>query len=143
VKLTLKRRPSRAEATVGDLYIGEQHVCYTLEDVVREIPGISVEKWKIKGKTAIPAGTYRVTLETSPKYGPDCLTVCDVPGYQYIRMHAGNTSADTEGCILLGLQATETTLIGGSSRPAVAMVRTLVAGAIKRGETVTIEVQNA
>ena len=143
MQLVLKRRVSQGDATVGDLYINGQHACYTLEDLVREIPGVPVDQWKVKGATAIPAGIYRVALEASPKYGPDTLTVQNVPGYQYIRMHAGNTSVDTEGCILLGLQATDSALVGGSSRPAVALVRSQVIAARKLGESVTIEIKNA
>jgi len=143
MQLTLKRRPSTDEATVGDLYIDDRHVCYTLEDVVREIPGAPVKDWKVKGKTAIPAGTYPVVLELSPKYGPDCLTIQNVPGFSYIRMHSGNTAEHTEGCLLLGMQATETTLVGGTSRPAVALVKRQVKAAIDAGEAVSIEVLNA
>ena len=143
MQLTLKRRPSQFDATVGDLYIDTKHICYTLEDLVRERPGVPVAQWKVKGKTAIPAGVYPVTLEYSPKYGEDTLTIQNVPGYQYIRMHAGNTAADTEGCILLGTQASDHTLVGGSSRPAVALVHSLVAPVIQAGMQVSIEIKNA
>ena len=91
---------------------------------------------------AIPAGTYSVTLEMSGRFGPDTLTINDVPGFKYIRMHSGNTAKDTEGCPLLGMQATEFSLIGGTSRPAVALVKSEVKKAIERGESVTIQVNN-
>jgi hypothetical protein len=59
---------------------------------------------KIKGQTRIPAGRYRLTLEDSPKftpkYGHKMLTVCDVPNFEGIRVHKGNTPADTMGCIM-------------------------------------------
>ena len=84
-----------------------------------------------------------MSLEDSPRFGTDTLTLHDVPGFQYIRMHAGNTSADTEGCILLGLRATECTLVGGTSRPAVALVRDEVRSAIDRGEAVHITISNS
>lgn len=143
MKLTLQRRPSIGGATIGKLYIDGVYACATLEDEVREIEGVPVSAWKIKGATAIPSGEYRVTLEDSNRFGPDTLTIHDVPGFQYIRMHAGNTSADTEGCPLLGMQSTETTLIGGTSRPAVALVKSEVQRAIRAGETVTIDINNA
>ncbi len=143
MKLTLQRRPSLGGATIGKLYIDGVCACYSLEDEVREIEGVPVSEWKIKGATAIPSGQYRVTLEPSARFGPDTLTIHDVPGFQYIRMHAGNTSADTEGCPLLGMQATETTLIGGTSRPAVALVKSAVRRAISKGEAVTIDVNNS
>ena len=101
MKLTLQRNPSVAGATVGSLYVDGAWVAHTLEDEVREIEGQPVSAWKIHGKTAIPSGEYIVSLEDSPRFGTDTLTLHDVPGFQYIRMHAGNTSADTEGCILV------------------------------------------
>ena len=143
MKLTLQRNPSVAGATVGSLYVDGAWVAHTLEDEVREIEGQPVSAWKIHGKTAIPSGEYVVTMEDSPRFGPDTLTLNDVPGFQYIRIHAGNTSADTEGCILLGLRATECTLVGGTSRPAVALVKDDVARAIGRGEVVTISIANS
>ena len=140
--ITLQRRPSHGEATIGKLSIDGTFACYTLEDQVREVPGQPVEAWKIHGKTAIPAGDYRITLENSNRFGPDTLTVNNVPGFSGVRMHAGNTSEDTEGCPLLGMQATDTSLIGGTSRPAVALVKGEVQRAISRGELVTMQVRN-
>ena len=142
MKLTLQRRASKGGATIGKLFIDGVYACCTLEDEIRQVKGQPVESWKVHGKTAIPAGDYLVTLEDSGRFGPDTLTINNVPGFKYIRMHAGNTSADTEGCPLLGMQATETTLIGGTSRPAVALVKGEVMRAITRGEKVTIEVRN-
>jgi len=142
MKLTLQRRPSVGGATIGKLYIDGVFACFTLEDEIREIAGVSVVDWKIKGHTAIPAGLYRITLEHSGRFGPDTLTINDVPGFKYIRMHAGNTAADTEGCPLLGMQATEVSLIAGTSRPAVALVKGEVIRAMREGEAVTIDIYN-
>lgn len=143
MKLTLQRRPSVGGATIGKLYIDGVYACCTLEDEVREIEGVPVAAWKIKGATAIPSGEYRVTLEHSNRFGPDTLTINNVPGFEAIRMHAGNTSADTEGCPLLGMQATEVSLIAGTSRPAVALVKGEVQRALSKGEVVTIDINNA
>jgi hypothetical protein len=111
MKLTVIREPSQGGATIGKMFIDGVFACFTLEDEVREVEGQPVSEWKIKGATAIPAGSYRVTLEHSARFGPDTPTINDVPGFQYIRMHAGNTAADTEGCLLLGLFASKTTLL--------------------------------
>ena len=142
MKISLHRRPSVGGATIGKLHIDDVFACYTLEDEIREAEGVSVADWKIKGHTAIPAGKYTVTLEYSNRFGPDTLTINDVPGFKYIRMHAGNTTADTEGCPLLGMQSTEVSLIAGTSRPAVAFVKGDVAQAMRRGEGVTIDIYN-
>lgn len=142
MKLSIQRRPSVGGATIGKLRINGEFACHTLEDEIREIAGVPVGNWKIKGQTAIPAGQYKVTLEDSLRFGPATLTIHDVPGFTHIRMHAGNTSTDTEGCPLLGMQATEMSLVAGTSRPAVNLVKAEVAKALQRGESVTIDITN-
>jgi len=102
MELRLERQPSYKAATFGSLLIDGEWFCHTLEDMIREVPGESVASWKVKGHTAIPAGRYRVTLEHSPRFGPDTITVNDVPGFAAIRMHGGNDVDDTEGCPLVG-----------------------------------------
>lgn len=106
--------------TIGQLYIEDQFICFTLEDVVREIKGQPVERWKIKGETAIPYGVYKLKFENSPKFGPDTITLKNVPGFDYIRIHSGNTPNDTEGCIIVGYKLTDKTnfIVPGSTRPA-------------------------
>ena len=143
MKLTIHRRESFGGATIGKLHIDGVFACATLEDQVREIEGVPVSDWKIKGKTAIPQGSYRVTLEYSPRFGTDTPTIHNVPGFTSIRMHAGNVSGDTEGCILLGMQATEISLVGGTSRPAVNLVKQELLQAIERGDSITIDISNA
>jgi len=96
LRLDLRRQKSGLTCTIGDLYIEGIWFCYTLEDVVRAK--------KVDGETAIPAGTYKVTFEDSPKFGPETLTVNDVPGFTSIRIHSGNTDADTKGCPLVGFK---------------------------------------
>lgn len=142
--LTLQRDTGPGHPrTFGRLLAEDEHrLCYTLEDEVREIHGVPVSEWKIKGATAIPAGRYKVTLEHSPRFGPDTLTVHDVPGFTHIRMHAGNTEADTDGCPLLGMEVDPRGIVGGTSRQAVKLVQYVVADAIKRGETVWLNVLN-
>lgn len=143
MKLTLQRERADAVRTFGKLLAPDGRLlCYTLEDAVRERPGQPVAAWKVHGKTAIPAGVYRISLENSPRFGPDTLTVHNVPGFTGVRMHAGNTEADTEGCPLLGMQLAPNGIAGGTSRPAVALVRELVRQATAEGATVTMEVIN-
>lgn len=72
--------------------------CFTLEDPVRA-PGV-----KIAGATAIPVGRYRVRLTRSARFQRVLPLLDDVPGFTGIRLHAGNTAADTAGCILVGLR---------------------------------------
>ena len=142
MNLSLQRTHQLGAATFGELRLADQRICYTLEDEVREIEGEPVASWKIKGATAIPSGRYRITLEHSPRFGPDTLTVNNVPGFTGVRMHAGNTADDTEGCPLLGLAIDARGIVGGTSRPAVDRVRDLVRGAIGRGVEVWMDVCN-
>lgn len=143
MKLTLQRTHAVGPRTFGHMYADGQFMCYTLEDAVREVPGQPVAVWKIKGHTAIPSGRYRITLEHSPRFGPDTLTVHDVPGFTGVRMHAGNTEADTEGCPLLGLAIDVRGIVGGTSRTAVALVREAVRQAASKGDAVWMDVVNA
>ena len=143
MQLTLQRYEANASRTFGRLLAQDGHrLCYVLEDAVREIDGQPVSAWKIHGKTAIPAGEYQVTLENSPRFGPDTLTVLDVPGFVGVRMHAGNSEADTEGCPLLGMEVCPTGIMGGTSRPAVALIKQLVQQARSAGEVVLMRVVN-
>lgn len=143
MKLTLQRYEAHERRTFGRMLAEDGHrLCYVLEDPIREIEGQPVSAWKIKGQTAIPQGEYRVTLENSPRFGPETLTLHEVPGFEFIRMHAGNTELDTEGCPLLGMAITPFGIQGGTSRPAVALVREVVRQAISEGSTVWLRVVN-
>ena len=103
----LVREEFTTESTVGKLYFRLSDrdpwtwLCWTLEDVVREVPGEPVEAWKIPGETAIPRGTYAVRVTRSSRFKADLPILLNVPGFEGIRIHGGNTAADTEGCILV------------------------------------------
>lgn len=142
MKLTLNRRPSLGGATIGELLADGKFLCYTLEDEIREVPGVPVGHWKIKDATAIPAGRYRVTLEDSPRFGKGTMTINAVPGFSAIRIHGGNTHEHTEGCPLLGLKVTTTTIVGGTSGPAVKLAKDAVRAALASGQQVWIDINN-
>ena len=91
------------DVTIGDLRIGGHHVCWVLEDPVREVAGEPVETWKIPGQTAIPYGRYEIKRTWSNRFGHTMPQLMDVPGFSGIRIHPGNTTSDTEGCLLPGL----------------------------------------
>lgn len=105
MKLTLKRIALRPTYTIGKLYIDDAYFCDTLEDTVRDTNKSGKfdngEK-KIKGKTAIPYGTYEIKWTYSPRFKKYTPQLMNVPSFEGIRVHAGNTSADTEGCLILG-----------------------------------------
>ena len=101
MELTLKRIAKRKEYTIGRLKIDGQPFCDTLEPTWRDI-GWGRPDRKVKGRTAIPEGRYPVVITKSPKFGAWLPLLVGVPGFKGIRIHAGNTVADTEGCILVG-----------------------------------------
>jgi len=94
MNLRVIREPSTVAATMGILLIDGVFTCWTLEDVVRPV--------KIPGETAIPAGRYDVRLSLSQRFQKVLPEVLAVPGFTGVRIHAGNTQADTHGCLLVG-----------------------------------------
>jgi hypothetical protein len=95
IKLTLKRIVFYDDCTIGELYLNGEFECLTLEDTVRRGP-------KVYGKTAIPIGEYRVILDYSNRFKVILPHLLNVPQFEGIRIHPGNTAQDTEGCILVG-----------------------------------------
>jgi hypothetical protein len=81
-------------------------------------------------------------MEHSPRFGPNTLTIHNVPGYVGVRIHGGNKHEDSEGCPLLGLKVTSTTIVGGTSAPAVKIVKDLVRAALASGQQVWIDINN-
>lgn len=103
MNLRLIREPSKDGATLGSLYIDDERRFETLEDEIREVPDQPVSAWKVKGRTAIPAGRYRVVLRHSPRFGRVLPWIQDVPGFEWVLIHAGNRASDSAGCVLVGL----------------------------------------
>lgn len=116
-KAELHRIAYKDNYTIGRLYVDGKYVCDTLEDPDRDLtqddPLEEIKAVKVKGKTAIPTGTYRVLLGVvSPRFGQKAFykEVCkgcvprlqNVPGFDGILIHVGNTAEDTDGCILVG-----------------------------------------
>lgn len=106
IKLRIKRIAKQPNYTIGKLYIDDKYYCDTLEDTDRGLKQTdSLEQIKAKkvyGKTAIPTGEYYVNLTYSPKFKRILPVIYDVKGYEGIRIHSGNTPADTLGCVLVG-----------------------------------------
>ena len=115
MELILERIAKRKTYTIGRLYIRQQvmdeylpgtedqYFCDTLEPTWRDYENGA---YKVKGRSAIPEGRYAVVISFSPKFKQWLPVLCGGPEFsrkwQGIRIHAGNTSEDTEGCILVG-----------------------------------------
>ena len=149
MELEVFRFSSQKDSTNGllfDITGGKRRfLCYTLEDEHRDE--------KVFGETRVPAGTYRITLRTTggfhgrylKKYGEmhkGMLWVRDVPNFEYILIHTGNTDEHTAGCLLVGdsQQANFGDSDGfvGSSTQAYKRIYPMVAEVLEGGGDVTI-----
>ncbi len=92
--ITVKRLYKTDTSVIGELLIDGVFECFTLEDVERKV--------KIKGETAIPKGTYKVIINESNRFKRLLPLLIDVPNFEGVRIHSGNSNHDTEGCILVG-----------------------------------------
>jgi len=133
MKLLIKRLNKLTE---GLLYIDGRFFSGTLEDCWRNL---SV-KPKVPGETCIPAGTYRVVIDHSARFNKMMPHVLNVPHFEGIRIHAGNTRRDTEGCILLGRHIDEGVL--SESRKTIERFMTVLQDAINKGDVVWLTISD-
>ena len=153
MKLTVERRWKMATYTIGRLYVDGEYFCNTLEDTDRGLKQDHHKEYirirKVYGETAIPTGTYGVTLNvTSPKYAAvswywqlcrgKMPRLLNVPGFDGILIHPGNTALDTLGCILVG----KNTKVGQltESKATFKAIYKILKAAADRGEEITIEI---
>ena len=154
IELEVLRVSSQKDSTNGILFDisggKREFLCYTLEDEHRDK--------KVMKETRIPAGTYRITLRTSggfhsrytKKYGnmhKGMLWVRDVPGFEYILIHTGNTDEHTAGCLLVGDTQTQNITKSkdgfvGASNDAYKRIYPAIAKALEDGKTVSITYKN-
>ena len=92
--IAIKRLYKSGNSTIGEMTVDGKWECYTLEDKERDI--------KIKSETAIPKGTYKVIINKSNRFKKLLPLLLNVPNFEGVRIHPGNTNHDTEGCILVG-----------------------------------------
>lgn len=134
MKLRVERLWPKPTYTVGRLYVDGKLFSNTLEDTVRDL---NREK-KIPGKTAIPAGEYKVEFNWSPKFGRNLPRLLNVPAFDGILIHPGNTADDSAGCILVGKNTATGRLT--ESRYTSDRLNVLIEDAQRKGETITIEI---
>ena len=149
MKLQVLRFNSKSDSTNGllfDITNEIEFLCYTLEDERREK--------KVMAETRIPAGVYSILLRKegghhnkyTKKYGSmhkGMLWLQDVPNFQWILIHTGNTDEHTAGCLILGDSQENNTLVKngfiGKSTQAYKRVYPPIAAALESGEEVIIE----
>jgi len=150
MKLKVLRFSSQVDSTSGLLFektsLGDKFLCYTLEDERRAL--------KVRGETRVPAGTYKIELRTEggfhsryerkyPGVHIGMLHIVDVPNFEYILIHTGNTDEHTAGCLIVGDSQENNIIISdgfvGKSVNAYKRIYPSIAKAIQQGEEVTIE----
>ena len=105
MELLLKRVALQDTYTIGKLYVNGKYFCDTLEDKVRDLNKdgkFDNGEVKVYGETAIPYGTYEIKITYSEHFKRNLPILLNVPSYEGVRIHKGNTAKDTLGCILLG-----------------------------------------
>ena len=127
LEIEIRREIYTPKSTIGRLFVNGEFECFTLEDRARP------QAIKIPGATCIPAGTYWLAINFSNRFQRLMPELLQVPGFAGIRIHAGNTDADTEGCILVGLRRGQD-FIGGSRAAFRGLFRKLQAARAVGGE---------
>jgi hypothetical protein len=135
MKLISRRKEYGDNYTISELSVNGVYECFLLEDTVRP-KGV-----KIFGNTAVPAGTYNVVINFSNHFQKLLPELLNVPMFEGIRIHPGNTDVDTEGCLLVGTTWGGGDFIGNSVVAFNHLFPQLQA-AIAAGESVTIEIQD-
>lgn len=147
LRLQLLRTAHRGDATIGQLFNRDTNTmyCHTLEDATRTT--------KVESETCIPEGVYQITLRTEggmhakyQKRYPDThkgmLWLREIPNFKYVHIHIGNTIADTDGCVLVGMQSTltENGATLGRSADAYEQLYALIAGSLLSGAVAALQV---
>lgn len=105
MEILVKREYKKKDYTIGKMYINGEYFCDTLEDTDRGLTReMSAEMKEVKeyGNTAIPTGRYPIAYTYSARFKKHLPLLLQVPAFEGVRIHAGNTHADTSGCLLLG-----------------------------------------
>ncbi|MDR2427274.1 MAG: DUF5675 family protein [Endomicrobium sp.] len=133
MKILIKRFAFKENYTIGKLYADNEYICDTLEDTVRLDGGP-----KIYGVTAIPDGKYLSNLTWSARFKSYLPIIENVPNFEGIRIHVGNTSLDTEGCILVGKNEAAGKVL--ESKQTLEKIVALYKEAINRNEIIVVNI---
>ncbi len=143
MEIRVKRIARKDGYTIGKMYVDNAYFCDTLEDADRgladtmEIDEILANK--LKGITAIPTGKYEVILTFSPRFKRVLPLLLNVKGFEGIRIHPGNSTEDTEGCLLVGENKEKGKVI--NSRATFEKLMSVLLGCEKKKEKITITIE--
>ena len=153
MKILVKRVAKKEKYTIGKMYVDDVYICDTIEDKDRDLtqntPLNDIKKKKVYGQTAIPSGTYNVTLDVvSTKFvqkpyfkelcGGKLPRLMNVPGFDGVLIHTGNDEDDSYGCIIVGYNKVKGKVI--ESRKAFEKLYPILKQASNKKEKITIQI---
>ena len=142
MEITVKRKFKSNNYTIGSLYIDGKYFCDTLEDIDRGLTDSMSDSYiatiKVINQTAIPIGTYKVTITYSNRFKKLLPLINNVKGFSGIRIHSGNTKEDTSGCILVGFNTEVGKVI--NSKVTYNKLFNLLQDKLNKGEQVEIKI---
>ena len=136
MKIEVNRIFKASNYTIGELSVNNNYVCDTLEDKVR------VDGEKVYAETAIPTGTYTLVLSYSNRFKKVIPEILNVPNFSGIRIHCGNSSKDTEGCLLVGKWDGKTENWISDSKNSYNKLYPLLEEAFNKKENITITIKD-
>jgi hypothetical protein len=139
MEIKVVRSVFNPKSTLGKLYLDGKFFAYTCEDTDRKLKGNCSKK--IKNETAIDAGRYEVVLTFSNRFQKYLPLLLGVPCFEAIRIHGGNTAANSEGCILIGAESDMQNRIWNCASKVTGLVAAIKA--VERKEKTFITVENA
>ena len=141
-ELLLKRKYFAKDYTIGHLYYDGKKVCDTLEPPPRGLKAGStafqVNQAKKKGPCCIPYGEYQIVVTKSPKFKCWLPLIRNVPGLEGVRIHAGNSTQDTQGCILPGYNREVGKVV--DSKKALSDIMRILTDVFEKGENVILRI---
>ena len=136
MKIEVNKIFKASNYTIGELSVNNNYVCDTLEDRVR------VDGEKVYAETAIPTGTYTLVLSYSNRFKKVMPEILNVPNFSGIRIHCGNSSKDTEGCLLVGKWDGKTENWISDSKNSYNKLYPLLEEAFNKKENITITIKD-
>ena len=136
MKIEVNRIFKASNYTIGELSVNNNYVCDTLEDKVRVVGE------KVYAETAIPTGTYTLVLSYSNRFKKVMPEILNVPNFSGIRIHCGNSSKDTEGCLLVGKWDGKTENWISDSKNSYNKLYPLLEEAFNKKENITITIKD-
>jgi hypothetical protein len=141
MEILLERKWLKENYTIGRLYVNGKFFCNTLEDTVRDINRNGIfdcGELKISGHTAIPYGEYEIIVNYSPRFKRELPRLLNVPHFEGILIHRGNTHKDSSGCILVG-ENTKVGMVLNSTKYEEELTKILKAAQMRK-EKITIKI---